>query len=312
MKLVFMGTPDLAAVSLRSLISAGHEIAAVVTQPDKPKGRGKAMAYSAVKELAIQENLPVLQPVKIKQDEEFFEELKKINPDCIVVAAFGQMLPKAILDLPKFGCINVHASLLPKYRGAAPIQWVVINGEKEAGVTIMHMDVGCDTGDMIIKDQLTLDPKETAGSLHDKLAVLGGNLIVKALKMIEEGTAPREQQDESQFTYFGMLKKEDGKIDFNKSAVAIERLIRGLNPWPSAYTSMEGKGLKLWQADVIDGPKKGECGEILEVTKDSIVVQTGEGYLAITELQLEGKKRMPVDAFIRGYEVNVGTKLGEA
>ena len=307
-----MGTPDLAAESLRSLITAGHEIVAVVTQPDKPKGRGKAMAYSAVKELAIQENLPVLQPVKIKQDEEFFEELKKINPDCIVVAAFGQMLPKAILDLPKFGCINVHASLLPKYRGAAPIQWVVINGEKEAGVTIMHMDVGCDTGDMIIKDQLTLDPKETAGSLHDKLAVLGGKLIVKALKMIEEGTAPREQQDASQFTYFGMLKKEDGKIDFSKSAVVIERLIRGLNPWPSAYTSMEGKGLKLWQADVMEGPTKGECGEILEVTKDSIVVQTGEGYLAITELQLEGKKRMPVDAFIRGYEVKVGTKLGEA
>ena len=310
MKLVFMGTPDFAAESLKSLIAAGHEIAAVVTQPDKPKGRGKAMAYSAVKELAIQENLTVLQPVKIKQDEEFFEELKKMNPDCIVVAAFGQILPKNILDLSKFGCINVHASLLPKYRGAAPIQWVVVNGEKEAGVTIMHMDVGCDTGDMIIKDQLTLDPKETGGSLHDKLAVLGGNLIVKALKMIEEGSAPREPQDISQATYVGMLKKEDGKIDFTKSAVSIERLIRGLNPWPSAYTSMEGKGLKLWQADVVDGPKKGECCEIIDVTKHSIVVQTGEGYLAITELQLEGKKRMPVEAFIRGYEVKVGTKLG--
>lgn len=310
MKLVFMGTPDFAAESLRSLIAAGHEILAVVTQPDKPKGRGKEMAISAVKELAIKEEIPVLQPIKVKKDEEFLEQLKDLNPECIVVAAFGQMLPQSILDLPKFGCINVHASLLPKYRGAAPIQWVVVNGEKEAGVTIMHMDIGCDTGDMIIKDQITLDPKETGGSLHDKLAVLGGNLIVKALEMIEQGTAAREAQDESQSTYYGMFKKEDGLIDFTKSAVAIERLIRGLNPWPSAYTSMEGKGLKLWAADVIEGPKKGTCGEIIDVTKHEIVVQTGEGYLAIQELQLEGKKRMPVAAFLLGYEVKVGTILG--
>lgn len=310
MKIVFMGTPDFAAESLKSLIAAGHEILAVVTQPDKPKGRGKAMAISAVKELAIQEEIPVLQPIRVKKDEEFLEQLKDLNPDCIVVAAFGQMLPQSILDLPKFGCINVHASLLPKYRGAAPIQWVVVNGEKEAGVTIMHMDIGCDTGDMIIKDQITLDPKETGGSLHDKLAVLGGNLIVKALEMIEQGIAPREAQDESQFTYYGMFKKEDGLIDFCKSAIEIERLIRGLNPWPSAYTSMEGKGLKLWAADVIEGPNKGACGEIIDVTKNEIVVQTGEGYLAITELQLEGKKRMPVAAFLLGYDVKIGTILG--
>lgn len=310
MKLVFMGTPDLAAEVLRSLIAAGHEILAVVTQPDKPKGRGKAMAYSAVKELALEEGLKVLQPVKVKKDEEFFEELKELNPDCIVVAAFGQMLPQSILDLPKYGCINVHASLLPKYRGAAPIQWMVINGEKEAGVTIMHMDIGCDTGDIIMKDQIVLDPKETGGSLHDKLAVLGGNLLVKALPMIENGTAPREVQDASQSSYYGLFKKEDGLIDFTKTAVEIERLIRGLNPWPSAYTSMEGKGLKLWEADVVEGSKKGECGEIVEVTKDSILVQTGEGYLAIKELQLEGKKRMPAEVFLRGYEVKTGTKLG--
>lgn len=311
MKLVFMGTPDFAAESLKSLIAANHEILAVVTQPDKPKGRGKAMACSAVKELAIKENLPVLQPIKIKKDEEFYEELKRLNPDCIVVAAFGQMLPQSILDLPKYGCINVHASLLPGYRGAAPIQWVVVNGEKEAGVTIMHMDIGCDTGDMIIKDQITLDEKETGGSLHDKLAVLGGNLIVKALKMIEDGSAPRIPQDVSQSSYYGMFKKEDGQIDFTKSAIAIERLIRGLNPWPSAYTSMEGKGMKLWEADVMEGPTKGACGEIVDVTKDTIVVQTGEGYLCLKEIQLEGKKRMPVDAFIRGYEVKKGTILGK-
>lgn len=305
-----MGTPEFAAETLQCLLNAGHEIAAVVTQPDKPKGRGKAMAHSAVKELALKENLTVLQPVKVKGDEEFYEQLTQIQPDCIVVAAFGQILPKEILDLPKYGCINVHASLLPKYRGAAPIQWVVINGESEAGVTIMHMDVGCDTGDMIMKDQISLDPKETGGSLHDKLAVLGGRLIVQALEMIEAGTASREPQDASQSTYVGMLKKEDGKIDFTMSACSIERLIRGLNPWPSAYTSLDGKVLKIWQADVLEGETTGACGEIIQVTKDAIIVQTGEGHLAIQELQLEGKKRMSVDAFIRGYEVNVGTKLG--
>ena len=311
MKIVFMGTPDFAACSLRSLIEAGHDIIAVVTQPDRPKGRGKEMAISPVKELALEHNIKVLQPTRIKNDDEFYNTLKQLNPDCIVVAAFGQMLPKRILDLPELGCINVHASLLPKYRGAAPIQWVVINGEKEAGVTIMHMDVGCDTGDMIMKDQITLDEKETGGSLHDKLAILGGNLIVKALPMIENKTAPRIPQDETQSTYFGMFKKQDGKIDFSKSASSIERLIRGLNPWPSAYTTIGKKGLKLWQAEVIDGEVKAAFGEILEVTKDSIVVQTGEGYLAITELQLEGKKRMPVEAFVHGFEVKTGMRLGE-
>lgn len=310
MKIVFMGTPDLAAEVLRSLIAAGHEITAVVTQPDKPKGRGKSMAISAVKELALSENIPVLQPIKVKQDDEFFEQLVAINPDCIVVAAFGQLLPQRILDLPKYGCINVHASLLPKYRGAAPIQWMVINGEKEAGVTIMHMDIGCDTGDMIIKDSIELDPKETGGSLHDKLAVLGGQLIVKALPMIEAGTAPREVQDHSKHTYYGLFKKEDGRVDFTKTAVELERLIRGLNPWPSAYTSMDGKTMKLWEADVVAGEKKGECGEVVEVTKNAILVQTGEGYLALKEIQLEGKKRMPVSAFLLGYSVSVGTRLG--
>ena len=309
MKIVFMGTPDFAAKTLEYLIVAGHEIAAVVTQPDRPKGRGNGVAFSAVKELAVKEMIPVLQPVKIKQDEAFYEELKKIQPDCIVVAAFGQILPKNILDLPKFGCINVHASLLPKYRGAAPIQWVVVNGEKEAGVTIMHMDIGCDTGDMIMSDKIVLDEKETGGSLHDKLAELGGKLIVKALPMIEAGTATRTPQIESESTYVGMLKKQDGNVDFTKSAVEIERLIRGLTPWPSAFTSLDNKTLKLWNADVISGPTKGECGEIIDVTKDAIIVQTGEGYLAIKELQLEGKKRMLVEPFLLGYHVEKGSKL---
>ena len=309
MKIVFMGTPDFAAVTLSKLMEAGHQVVAVVTQPDKPKGRGKAIAYSPVKELALQHNIEVLQPVKVK-DEDFICTLEEINPEVIVVAAFGQILPKRILDMPKFGCINVHASLLPKYRGAAPIQWVVVNGETEAGVTIMHMDVGCDTGDMIIKDKITLDKKETGGSLHDKLAVLGGNLIIKALTLIEEGKAPREQQVEEESTYVKMLSKEDGKIDFSKSAIEIERLIRGLNPWPSAFTSLHGKMLKLWEADAIDSEKKGEIGEVVEVTKNSIHIQTGDGILAIKELQLEGKKRMTVDAFLLGYSVNIHDHVG--
>ena len=309
MKIVFMGTPDFAAVTLSKLLEAGHQVVAVVTQPDKPKGRGKAIAYSPVKELALQHNIEVLQPVKVKE-EEFIHTLEEINPEVIVVAAFGQILPKRILDMPKFGCINVHASLLPKYRGAAPIQWVVVNGETEAGVTIMHMDVGCDTGDMIIKDKITLEKKETGGSLHDKLAVLGGNLIIKALTLIEEGKAPREQQIEEESTYVKMLSKEDGKIDFSKSAIEIERLIRGLNPWPSAFTSLHGKMLKLWEADAIESEKKGEIGEVVEVTKNSIHIQTGDGILAIKELQLEGKKRMTVDAFLLGYSVNVHDHVG--
>lgn len=309
MKIVFMGTPDFAAVTLDKLIEAGHDVVAVVTQPDKPKGRGKAIAFSPVKELALQHNIQVLQPIKVKE-EEFIQTLEEINPEVIVVAAFGQILPKRILDMPKFGCINVHASLLPKYRGAAPIQWVVINGEKEAGVTIMHMDVGCDTGDMIIKDQITLDKKETGGSLHDKLAVLGGNLIIEALHLIKEGKAPREQQVEAESTYVKMLSKEDGKIDFTKSAIEIERLIRGMNPWPSAFTSLHGKMLKIWDADVIESEKKGEIGDVVEVTKNSLLVQTGDGLLAIKELQLEGKKRMPVDAFLLGYTVNMNDHLG--
>ena len=309
MKIVFMGTPDFAAVTLSKLMEAGHQVVAVVTQPDKPKGRGKAIAYSPVKELALQHNIEVLQPVKVKE-EDFIRTLEEINPEVIVVAAFGQILPKRILDMPKFGCINVHASLLPKYRGAAPIQWVVVNGETEAGVTIMHMDVGCDTGDMIIKDKITLDKKETGGSLHDKLAVLGGNLIIKALTLIEEGKAPREQQVEEESTYVKMLSKEDGKIDFSKSAIEIERLIRGLNPWPSAFTSLHGKMLKLWEADAIDSEKKGEIGEVVEVTKNSIHIQTGDGILAIKELQLEGKKRMTVDAFLLGYSVNIHDHVG--
>lgn len=308
MNIVYMGTPDLAAVVLENLINSKHNIIAVVTQPDKPKGRGKQIQFTPVKELALKHNIDVYQPIKAKE-EGFLDTLKQLNPDIIVVAAFGQILPKALLEFPKYGCINVHASLLPKYRGAAPIQWAIIDGEQKTGITIMHMDVGIDTGDMIMKEEVIIEPKETGGSLHDKLAQCGGSLLLKALDAIEAGTATREKQKDEDSNYVKMLDKTIGKIDFNKSAVEIERLIRGLNPWPSAYTYLDDKTLKIWDADVISDSTPGTPGEIIAVTNDSIVVKTGDGNLAIKELQLEGKKRMLTDAFLRGYEIQVGTIL---
>lgn len=313
MKIVFMGTPDLAATVLDKLIQSEHEIIAVVTQPDKPKGRSKQMQYPPVKELALSHQIPVYQPNKAK-DEDFIKKLEEINPECIVVAAYGKILPKAIIDLPKYGCINVHASLLPKYRGAAPIQWSIIDGEEKTGITIMYMDTGIDTGDMIMKEEVIIEPKETGGSLHDKLAVCGGGLLIKALKGIEDGTAVREKQNDIESTYAKMLDKSLGHIDFSNSAVEIERLIRGLNPWPSAYTFLDGKTLKIWEAsldrDVSEKANNtGKPGEIIEVTKDSIIVQTGNGRLALQEVQLEGKKRMTVDAFIRGFDLQAGNIL---
>ncbi len=303
-----MGTPEFSVPTLQTLIDSEHEVVAVVTQPDKPKGRGKAVLYTPVKEKALEYNIPVYQPIKVK-DKEFVEVLRGLNPDVIVVVAFGQILSKEILDLPKYGCMNVHASLLPKLRGAAPIQWAVIDGEEKSGVTIMQMDVGLDTGDMLLKEEIVLDEKETGGSLHDKLTVLGGPLILEALKQAKEGTLIREKQNDEQSNYAKMLSKSLGKIDFSKSAKEIERLIRGLNPWPSAYTSLNGKTLKIWDADVLEKEFEGEVGEIVEVTKDALIVKTGENALLIYELQLEGKKRMDTGAFLRGYEVTVRTKL---
>ncbi|MDF2800108.1 MAG: methionyl-tRNA formyltransferase [Anaerocolumna sp.] len=310
MNIVYMGTPDIAAVILKDLIDSKHKILAAVTQPDKPKGRGKQVSFTPVKEIALEHDIPVYQPIKVKE-EEFIQILKEINPDVIVVAAFGQILPKQILDLPKYGCINVHASLLPKYRGAAPIQWSIIDGEEYTGITIMHMDVGLDTGDMIMKDTVVIDKKETFGSLHDKLAVSGGKLLLKALEAIEDNTATREKQRDEDSNYAVILKKEMGHIDFKQSAIQIERLIRGLNPWPSAYSYLDGKTLKIWDGDILPdtGTSSLPVGSITGVTKDAILVQTGGGILAIKELQLEGKKRMTSEAFLRGYTLNEGTLL---
>lgn len=307
MKIIFMGTPDFAVGTLRSLAEAGHEITLVVSQPDKPKGRGHAMVPTPVKVVAEELGIPVFQPVKIREAKDVLE---KTEADVCVVVAFGQIIPASILHMKKYGCINVHASLLPKYRGAAPIQWAVIDGEKESGVTIMQMDEGLDTGDMLAKAIVPLDEKETGGSLFDKLSEAGGRLCVETLAKLEKGEITPEKQGESPTAYASMLDKKMGNIDWNKSAVVIERLVRGLNPWPSAYTHLDGKTLKIWACDVLpQSASKGESGEILEVTKDAIHVQTGDGILVLREIQLAGKARMDAGAFLRGYKVVPGTVL---
>lgn len=309
MKLVYMGTPDFAVPPLTALVEAGHEVAAVVTQPDKPKGRGKAVLMTPVKEKALSYGIPVYQPARVKKDEEFLKTLREINPDAIVVAAFGQILPKEILELPKYGCVNIHASLLPKYRGAAPIQWAVIDGEKESGITTMMMDVGLDTGDMLDRTVIPLAEDETGGSLFEKLSRAGGPLILKTLEALENGTAVRTKQPEEGATYAGMLDKSLGNIDWTQSAAKIERLIRGLNPWPSAYTGYKGKTMKLWAADVLKGTFEGVPGEIIKVEKERFLVRTGDGALAVKELQLEGKRRMDAASFLRGFSLEEGEIL---
>ena len=309
MRVIFMGTPDFAVGALEEIIKAGHEVVLVVTQPDKPKGRGKAMQYTPVKECALAHGFEVFQPVKVKEPENI-EVLSKHQPDIIIVAAFGQIVPKSILDMPKYGCINIHASLLPKYRGAAPIQWAVINGEDVTGVTIMRMNEGIDTGDMIAKKTVRLAEDETGGSLFDKLAQVGAQLCVETMDIIEAGKAEYIPQNNEEATHTSMIRKELGLIDWNKSAVEIERLIRGLNPWPSAYTNLSGKTFKIWKAKVVSEENTYEPGCICRIDKAGMYVQTGKGILLLTEVQMEGKKRMDADAFLRGYQIEEGTFFG--
>ena len=309
MKVIFMGTPDFAVGTLEALVKSEHEVVAVVTQPDKPKGRGKAMQPTPVKEVAVRENIPVLQPRKVR-DPEVVEELRTFDADVIVVVAFGQLIPKSILTLTKYGCINVHGSLLPKYRGAAPIQWAVIDGEEESGITTMQMDEGLDTGDMLLKKVIPLEKEETGGSLFDKLSVAGAELLLETLDALEKGTVtPEKQSKESPTAYAKMLTKEMGAIDWKKDAVSVERLIRGLNPWPSAYTHIHGKTLKIWRAEVTDGDETKAPGTVLSGGKGELLIQTGKDALKITELQLEGKKRMDTAAFLRGYTIEEGLNL---
>lgn len=312
MRVVFMGTPDFSVGTLKALAAAGHEIAGVVSQPDKPKGRGKNLQPTPVKEAAMELGLPVYQPKKVR-DPEFLEVLKELNPEVIVVVAFGQLIPKSILELAPYGCINVHASLLPKYRGAAPIQWAVIDGEPETGVTIMRMDEGLDTGDMISKVTVPVSADETGGSLFDKLSEAGAKLLVETLPSLEAGTTVFEKQpEESPTAYAGMIKKSMGDLDWNRPAEELERLIRGLNPWPSAYTKLDGKTLKIWKAQVLEEKEEEEKqmpGTILSTDQQEFKVKTGKGILKITELQLEGKKRMDTSSFLRGYHLEGGKVL---
>lgn len=308
MRVVFMGTPDFAVATLEEILRAGHEVVLAVTQPDKPKGRGKAFAFPPVKECALAHGIEVFQPKRIREDASV-EYLKRYKPDIIIVAAFGQILPGSILDLPKYGCVNVHASLLPKYRGAAPIQWAIINGDEITGVTTMRMDVGLDTGDMIAKCEVRIDREETGGSLFDKLAEAGGKLCVKTMEMLENGTATFTPQNNDESTRTRMITKDLGNIDWTKSAAEIERLIRGLNPWPSAYTHLDDKTFKIWKAEVSPEAGDYEPGCIVHAGKNELLVQTGSGMLSLKEVQLEGKKRMDIASFLRGYPVEAGTFL---
>lgn len=310
MKIIYMGTPDFAVAPLEAIIKAGHEVSAVVTQPDKQKGRGKEVQMTPVKQCALKHGIPILQPVKIRE-QETVEELKKYPADLFVVAAFGQLLSEEILSMPRFGCVNIHASLLPAYRGAAPIQWVILNGETRTGVTIQQMAKGLDTGDMLLKKTVEIDEKETGASLHDKLMLTGAELIVEVLPKIEKGELIPEKQDESKASYYGRLTKSMGLIDWNQDAVSIERLIRGLNSWPSAYTGYKGKTLKIWDGEVIPGKAKEAPGTVTQVSKDSFTVAAGEGSIRVTSLQLEGKRKVPAKDFLLGYEVVCGLHLGE-
>ncbi len=304
-----MGTPDFSVPTLQELIDSEHEVVAVVTKPDKPKGRGNKVVCTPIKEVAIAHHIDVYQPKKLRE-EDFMKTMEEINPDVMVVIAFGQILPKRILDIPKYGCINIHASLLPKYRGAGPIQWSIINGESETGITTMYMDAGIDTGDMIHKQEIKIEDTDTGGSLHDKLSVAGAKLLMKTLEEVQDNTAPREKQDDSLSNYAPMLEKSLGNIDWEKDATQIELLVRGLNPWPSAYTYLGSKILKIWSATVIEEKLVGAPGEIVKITKEGFIIKCGQKSLLLNEIQLQGKKRMAAGAFLRGYDLEVGEMLG--
>lgn len=323
LKIVFMGTPDFAKESLEAVYNSEHEILAVVTNPDKPKGRGMKMIASPVKEFALEKNIKIYQPEKVRKNQEFIDEMKKINPDVICVVAYGKILPKEILDIPKYGCINVHGSLLPKYRGAAPIQWAVLNGEKITGITTMYMDIGMDTGDIILKEEVQIGEDETTGELWNRLSKIGGRVLVQTLEKIEKGNAPRKPQGEN-FTMAPMLNKEISKIDWkNKSAYEIKNLVRGLNPIMGAFSFVNNKKIKLWKvrnyslseiankfSDIkenIDEIEKKENGTvILSNNKKGLYIKAKEGVIEVLEIQGENAKKMGIGDFLRGNTINIG------
>jgi methionyl-tRNA formyltransferase len=308
LRLVFMGTPEFACPTLQRLIDRGEEILAAVTQPDRPKGRGQQLAPPPVKSLADAHGIPVLQPAKVRAPE-FIELVQGLKPDLIVVVAFGQILPKALLDIPRFGCINVHASLLPRYRGAAPINWCIINGETETGVTTMQMDVGLDTGDMLVKKATLIDPEEDASSLHDRLAIIGAEALAETVDLLRAGKLTPEKQDDTRSCYAPMLKKDDGLIAWEKSPQAIRNLVRGLTPWPGAFTFLDRSSLKICRVRTADG--SGEPGTVLTAGKDGIEVACSGGSIIIQELQLEGRKRLSATEFLAGCKISPGMVLGK-
>lgn len=310
MKIVFMGTPDFARDSLKAVVEAGHEVALVVTNPDKPKGRGMKLIPSDVKKYAIEQNLEVVQPVKVRNNPEFVEQLKNINPDVICVVAYGKIIPKEILDIPRLGCINVHGSLLPKYRGAAPIQWAVLNGDKETGITTMFMDVGMDTGDMINKEVVQIGDDETTGELWDRLSIIGAKLLVKTLKDLENGTYKREKQGDD-FTVAPMIKKEMAKIDWkNQTSSEIKNLVRGLNPFMGAFSFLNDKKIKIWKVEKLNDKSEKEPGTVLvSDSKAGLVIATKDGAVSVLEIQGENSKRMGISDYLRGNKILVDEKF---
>ena len=324
LNIVFMGTPDFAKESLKAIYEAGHNILAVVTNPDKPKGRGMKLIPSPVKEYALEKNLKIYQPLKVRNNIEFLDEIKNLKPDVICVVAYGKILPKELLDIPRLGCINVHGSLLPQYRGAAPIQWAVLNGDKETGITTMYMDVGMDTGDMVLKEKVEIGENETTGELWDRLSKIGANLLVKTLKQIEDGTAPREKQGEN-FTLAPMLSKEMAKINWDEmDAIKIKNLVRGLNPIMGAYSNLDGKKVKLWKVNVVsvnDLIKK--FPELEEYTyrikglapgtvlfsdeKNGLYINANGGIIEVLEIQGENAKKMSINDYLRGNKIQAGS-----
>jgi len=313
MRIVFMGTPDFAKESLEAIYNKGYEILGVVTNPDKPKGRGMKMIMSPVKEFAIEKNLPIYQPVKVRNNEEFIEEIKNLKPDVICVVAYGKILPKEMLDIPEKGCINVHGSLLPKYRGAAPIQWAVLNGEKTTGVTTMYMDIGMDTGDMILKKEVEIGEDETTGELWERLSKLGGELLVETLEHIENNAAPRVKQGED-FSMAPMLNKEMAKIDWEtKTAQEIKNLVRGLNPIMGAFSILNEKKIKFWKVQVVDFSEIPDADRnmkngtvVLSDSKKGLYIKAKDGIISVLEIQGENAKRMPISDFLRGNQINIG------
>lgn len=308
MKILFMGTPDFAVPSLNKLIESEHELVGVVCQPDRPKGRSKKLVHLPTKKIAVKNSIKVFQPIKIRTDE-FFSTIKQLNPDLIAVVAYGKILPENILEYPRYKCINVHASLLPKYRGAAPVNWAIAKGEKKTGITTMLMDKGMDTGDILLTDETDIKNNESSVELAERLSELGAELLLKTISLYQEGKISPVKQNDSEATYAPLMKKEDGKIDWTKSAEEIRDLIRGMQPWPNAFTTLEGKNLKIYDSAIIEGT--GKPGEIYFVNKDNLEIGTGKNLLNIKELQLEGSRRMKIKDFLSGRELNTGMILGK-